>query len=122
MSRKNALIILYLTGAVVMEEAHQLFSKYLKVKIHPFPFDDTKISVQWYVYDLSNCISAVLIALAFYTALATKNMKDIALVFLGYRILELIFFILWDKQLGYVQLLLLFGYVLFIIITQWKNK
>src|SRR5687767_4184215 len=112
MSRKNALIILYLVSAVVMEEAHQLFSKYLKVKIHPFPFDDTKISVQWYVYDLSNCISAVLIALAFYTAFATRNMRTIGLVFLGYRVTELIAFLLWDKQFGYSFFLVFLGLIL----------
>lgn len=122
MSKNNALIILYLVGAILIEEAHQLFSKYAKVKIYPFPFDETKISVQWYVYDLSNCISAVLIALAVYTAFATRTMKDIGLVYLGYRVLETIYLLLWNKQFGYTQLLLLFGFVLFIIITQWKNK
>lgn len=118
----NALIIIYLVGAVVIEEAHQLFRSYLKVKINPFPFDNSKISVQWYVYDLSNCISAVLIALAVYTAVSSKNMKDISLVYLIYRVLETIYFLLWNKQFGYMGLLLLFGFVLFIIISQWKNK
>lgn len=122
MIKKHALIICYLVAAIVIEEAHNLFSKYLKVKINPFPFDETKISVQWYVYDLSNCISAVLIALALYTAMATRNMKDFALVYLGYRVLETLYFVLWDKQFGYMELLVLFGVVLFIIITQWKNK
>lgn len=109
-------------GAIVIEETHQLFSKYLKVKINPFPFDETKISVQWYVYDLSNCISAVLIALALYTALTLRNMKDVALCFLGYRVIELTAYILWDKQFGYSEFLALFGFALFIIITQWKKR
>lgn len=109
-------------GAIVIEETHQLFSKFAKVKIYPFPFDDTKISVQWYVYDLSNCISAVLIALAIYKAVTLKNMKDFALVYLGYRVLEILYYVLWDKQFGYMELLVLFGVVLFIIISQWKNK
>lgn len=122
MIKTNALIILYLVGAIVIEETHQLFSKFAKVKIYPFPFDDTKISVQWYVYDLSNCISAVLIALAIYKAVTLKNMKDFALVYLGYRVLEILYYVLWDKQFGYMELLVLFGVVLFIIISQWKNK
>jgi hypothetical protein len=109
-------------GAIVIEETHQLFSSFSKVKIKPFPFDDSKISVQWYVYDLSNCISAVLISLAIYTAVATRNMKSLTLVYLGYRVLEIIYFILWDKQFGYTELLLLFGLVLFIIISQWKKR
>ncbi len=122
MTRNNAFFILYLVGAIVIEESHQLFSQFAKVKIYPFPFDDTKISVQWYVYDLSNCISAVLIALAIYTSLSLRKMKDIALCYLGYRVIELILFSLWDKQSGYMELLLLFGLGLFIIISQWKNK
>ncbi len=122
MTRNNAFFILYLVGAIVIEESHQLFSQFAKVKIYPFPFDDTKISVQWYVYDLSNCISAVLIALAIYTAVATRNMKSVCLMYLGYRILETFFYCLWDKQFGYTELLLLFGLALFIIISQWKKR
>lgn len=122
MSRVNALVILYLVGAVSVEEVHQLFSNYPVERIPMFPFDDTTISVQWYVHDLTNCISAVLIGLAVHTAFITRNMRNIALVYLGYRVFELIAFLLWDKQFGYVELLLLFGFVLFIIITQWKNR
>lgn len=122
MIKREALIILYLVGAVMIEEAHQLFSGYPVERIRMFPFDHTKISIQWYVHDLSNCISAVLISLAVYTAFITRNMRNIALAYLGYRVFELFYFVLWNKQLGYVQLLLLFGLVLFIIITKWKNK
>lgn len=122
MTKNHALIILYLVSAIVIEEAHQLFSDFLKVKINPFPFDNSKISVQWYVYDLSNCISAVLIGLAIYTVFVTRNMKSIGLAYLGYRVLEFFYYLLWNKQFGYTELLLLFGFVLFIIITQWKNK
>lgn len=122
MIKREALIILYLVGAVMIEEAHHLFYRFPSTKIPMFPFDDTHIGVQWYIHDLSNSISAVIIALAIHTALATRNMKDFALVYLGYRVVELFYFVLWNKQLGYTQLLLLFGFVLFIIITQWKNK
>lgn len=122
MSRVNALVILYLVGAVSVEEVHQLFSGYPVERISMFPFDDTTISVQWYVHDLTNCISAVLTGLAVYTVLSTRKMKNIALVYLGYRVVELAYFLLWNKQFGYVELLLLFGFVLFIIITQWKNR
>lgn len=122
MIKRDALVILYLVGAVMIEESHQLFSGYPVERIRMFPFDHTKISIQWYVHDLSNCISAVLISLAVYTAFITRNMRNIALAYLGYRVFELFYFVLWNKQLGYVQLLLLFGLVLFIIITKWKNK
>ncbi len=122
MTKNNTYIVLYLVLAIVLEETHQLFSSFSKVKIYPFPFDDSKISVQWYVYDLSNCISAVLIAFALYSAFATRNMKDFALVYLGYRVLELFYFLLWDKQFGYTELLLLFGFVSYIIISQWKKR
>src|SRR6476620_5866789 len=122
MTKNQIRITLYLVGAVLIEEAHQFFRAFAKVKIYPFPFDDTKISVQWYVYDLSNCISAVLIALALHAAFTTRNMKSISLCYFGYRVIELLFYGLWDKQIDYTELLLLFDFLLYIILSQWKKQ
>jgi len=125
MNIRYAISILLIVAAFLVEEMHNLFSNASTEKINWFMFNSqSKQSLQWYIYDLGNSISPALIAIVIYYSFKQfgKNMRDIGLVYLIYRLAEIGAFILWNKQFGYSIMLTVVGISFYLIASKWKSK
>lgn len=123
MKKQYAYIILLIVAAILTEEAHNLFAHYPTTRLSMFPFSQDVSSIQWYIHDLGNVISNAFIALALYISVKqfSKNLSHVAIVFLIYRLAEVVTFTLWFNQFGYTALLSFLGLSMYLIISKWKK-
>lgn len=125
MNIRYAISILLLVAALLLEEIHNMFSDFSTAKVNWFPLNsNSKMSLQWYVHDFGNVLSVALVAVVLYISFKQfgKNMRDIGIIYLFYRLAEIPAFLLWNNQFGYSVALAIVGLSFYLIGSKWKNN